>query len=45
MKSPSVITTNINESSTKLPSATNNISKSKSPDPTLVNNNGLEMLH
>ena len=39
MKSPSDITTIINESSTKLPSATDQVSKSKSPNLTLTNNN------
>ena len=41
MKSPSNITTIINESSTKLSSVTNHVSKSKSLNPTLTNKNEL----
>ena len=41
MKSPSGITTVINKSSTKLSSATDQVSKSKSPDLTLINNDDL----
>ena len=45
MKSPSVISSNNNESSTKLPSSTNQVSKSKAPDPTLINKNYLKYQH
>ena len=41
MKSPSGITTIINKSSTKLSSATDQVSKSKSPDLTLIINDDL----
>ena len=41
MNSPSNITTIINESSTKLSSVTNHVSKSKSLNPTLTNKNEL----
>ena len=39
MNSPSEINTITNKSSTKLFSVTNQVSNSKSPDPTLINNN------
>ena len=45
MKSPSVFTTNNDESYIKLPPSNNQVSESKSPDPTLINNNDLKYQH